>query len=385
MTAILTTSTIYFVACNAGPAAHFIDFANVLSDDRTVHFFAAGQALVKCREESALTSKFTVVPFEIENEKELMQEIARKVGPSHIIITECGHQLMASIHHQLSELKLLTHLAYYDNPEKFVPGGYSTTTRKVVEAAQGIIYGNFTLLSDGIEEFEGAKIDLQDKEIYGIGYYPIHKSTEMRDCRLENQTNVRQKFLSQNHLEEAGQSILVYMGGNNEVYFKQAFPAFLDILEQASEQQDLSNTIILIQQHGGAKKENQDKNLYEQRRSSMNDRYPQIIWSNMDIKNVQILADAVLYYQTSMGPHFVLTENLPVIQIGHQPYIDSLVKNQLCPVATTGEMFLKATHTLKTPVEINENAIDIIKKEVGYKETWKEALKRIITLTESHL
>ncbi len=51
------------------------------------------------------------------------------------------------------------------------------------------------------------------------------------------------------------------------------------------------------------------------------------------------MADAAFYYQTSMGPQFVLA-GIPTVQIAHETYQDILVKNKLSPSVTDVEQFL---------------------------------------------
>ena len=49
-----------------------------------------------------------------------------------------------------------------------------------------------------------------------------------------------------------------------------------------------------------------------------------------------MIADAALYYQTSMGAQFALL-GIRTIQVGHEIYEDILIRNQLAPSVTSAE------------------------------------------------
>ena len=102
-----------------------------------------------------------------------------------------------------------------------------------------------------------------------------------------------------------------------------------------------------------------------------------IILSNWNTDDAQIVADAALYYQTSMGPLFALA-NIPAIQVGHDIYADILVRNNLCQTATTAADFAFALSKLEEHTPVDRA---IILDGLGISADWFERLK--IALSKS--
>lgn len=168
---------------------------------------------------------------------------------------------------------------------------------------------------------------------------------------------------------------MVYFGGNNEEYFTKAFPAFLDLLEEGMVQANFSNLVIVIQQHPGAKKENFDGNKVSAWMSKQNEtlKVPKIIISDFSSDEAQIVADGALYYQTSMGPQFVLA-GIPTIQIGHETFQDILVRNQLSPSVTNVGQLINVIDGLTH--QNKQIPKEIILKGLGIKANWLENLEQ---------
>ena len=183
-----------------------------------------------------------------------------------------------------------------------------------------------------------------------------------------------------NRIQEKGQKVCVYFGGNNEEYFSKAFPAFLSFVLQATQQADLSNTIIVMQQHPGAKIKNQDGRqlaLWLEgvgARSAM----PQIILSDFSADEAQLIADAALYYQTSMAPQFVLA-GIPTIQIGHEIYEDILVKSG---AALTVNSPLELVDALVNFEKTNKPSLRDFLDYLGFKEDWPQRLENELFLRD---
>lgn len=172
--------------------------------------------------------------------------------------------------------------------------------------------------------------------------------------------------------------VLAYFGGNNEEYFKEAFPAFLKILSEAVEQEDLSNYVVVLQQHPVAKVKNIDGLLAQEwiKNHSENPWAPQMIISDKSSDDMQVLADGALYYQTSMGPQFVLA-GLPVAQVGHETYEDVLVRGKLCSSVTSSADFVQSITAMEPKAVTEEQKIQIF-KSMGMNENWFEVLKQVV-------
>ncbi len=353
--------TICFVACHAGPADHFAAFANELqARGGKVEIFASGPALSKLPQAQ---------PFSLEGriEWEVASEIARKCAKAAIVITDVGHPFNISMQKALAqEAPHMIRAAYYDNPEDFVPGGYSETAAKVMQAAEKVFFANahlanLPLLEEPLKEVALAR----DKKI-GLGYYPVEQAESIAKLRKEKGMQIRAELFKAHGLVDRGQKLLVYAGGNNEEYFTKAWPAFLQIFKKAA----LDDVIVILQQHPGAKKENRDGKLAEERGANL--------WiSHLSSPDVQAAADAMLYYQTSMAPQFVLAQ-IPTIQVGHEVYQDILTKNKLCRSATNPEEFLSALKELQTQ---SSAPTECIKESLGIHPDWGSRLaKRALEL-----
>jgi hypothetical protein len=100
---------------------------------------------------------------------------------------------------------------------------------------------------------------------------------------------------------------------------------------------------------------------------------PKVVVSDVSSDDAQIVADAAMYYQTSMGPQFALA-GIPTIQVGHETFEDILVKADLCPSVTDGERLLKEINQLDR-VDIDREAIY---RGLGIKADWFQRLKAAI-------
>lgn len=267
-------------------------------------------------------------------------------------------------------------LAYYDNPEPFVPGGYSSTAAEVMNVAEGVLFANETLAKTKIFSSVGQEIDFSDKKRFGIGYYPVSQAEKIAEKRKSDHETVRSEFLMKNGIQDNGQKVLVYFGGNNEEYFSKAFPAFLSFVAQSSKEINLKNIVIVIQQHPGAKVKNQDGRQVESWLKEFGEQSstPKVILSDISSDNAQVLADAALYYQTSMGPQFVL-EGIPTIQIGHETYEDILVRNRLTSTVTNAIEFVQVIKKLE---EMGTMPQEDLLNSLGIKQDWPDRFEDII-------
>lgn len=350
---LVSPHSVCFIASHGGSADHFATFFEHLSKDhRNIQLFGSGPAVKKFEEKKIRPhGSFSIEGKNPQEEDDLAEQIAKACSLAYIVITDVGNPFDIKIQKALAlHAPKVIRYSYYDNPEPYVPGGYSEVATQVMLASQGIIFANANLA-------ESFPLDL--KKI-GIGYYPISQAEKIAQRRAMEHREARCAFFAKHHLEDKGQKVLVYFGGNNEEYFSRAFPAFLEILKHAMNERDL---VIVLQQHPAAKTLNRDVNQCGSK----------IIISDFNSDEAQVLADVALYYQTSMGPQFILA-GIPTIQIGHEPFQDILVKNGLCPSVTTSHHFLKALDTQHQ----GEIPREIIFNGLGIKENWLEILKHSI-------
>jgi hypothetical protein len=370
----LAISTICFIACHGGPADHFATYAQALTQHGYhVDVYATGPALKKFQERGMQVKSFSLDDLPSEAEDNLADQIARTCSSASVVITDVGHPFNIKMQKALEATKV-THLAYYDNPEPFVPGGYSKIAAEVMQIAQGILFANATLANakiyNGLEE----EIDFGHKKRFGIGYYPVDQAEKISKRRALEQKAARSTLLEKSGIKDENQKVWVYFGGNNDEYFANAFPAFLRFLEEAMEQVDFSKIVIVIQQHPGAKA----KNLDGQRVDEWKEKFahkasaPKLLMSDFSSDEAQVVADAAFYYQTSMGPQFALA-HIPSTQIGHKPYEDILVKNQMAFSVSSADQLIDRAKNLNQGVEKNLQR-DVILNKLGIKPDWFKAL-----------
>jgi hypothetical protein len=358
----LSATVICLIVCHAGPADHFVTFAKKLSEDGyNVQVYASGPALKKLQDRNIeVMTPFSVEGLSQSEEIDLAIQLAKSCSNASVVMTDVGHAFDVTLQKALSvETPQVVRLAYYDNPEPYVPGGYSTVAEKVMQAADKVLFANANLV-------ENLEIKIPLNERVGLGYYPLAQAEKIAARRQEEHALMRSQLFSKYDLKDTGQKIFVYFGGNNDDYFIKAFPAFLSILSEG-----ISDSIVILQQHPGAKSQNIDRLLVE---AWMKETGHKVIISEGTTEDMQVLADAALYYQTSMGPQFVLA-GIPTIQVGHKMFEDILVRGGLCPSVTSASDFVEAARMIK-PEALSEEQRRIILKGLGIRDDWFEVFKR---------
>jgi len=356
----MTPMLIFFIACHGGPAAHFSEFAKEFQwQGHRVEILATGPALEKLAHLGARDFNNSRLDLDDPSSQiNLAETIASLAGQADAVITDVGHPLMAAVHSAIGKrAPQIKRMAYYDNPEPFVPGGYSQTAAKVMAAAEKVLFANQKLVRETLYAAPRSPAPVPFEKRAGIGYYPLEAAKMLAAVRLSRKEIVRRQFLEKQKLSDTGQKILVYFGGNNEAYFDQALPAFLQMLREA--RLDPSQYLVLFQQHPGAKEKNRDLKAVAG--------HPLIV-SDLSSQEAQVFADAALYYQTSMGPHWALA-GIPSIQVGHEPFPDILVRNRLAESAVNVAQFKGALQVLRKPPSPEKLLADL-----GISEYWRQQL-----------
>jgi hypothetical protein len=369
MTAIVAGS-ICCIACHGNSADHFATFAQALSKEGiSVQAFASGPALKRFQDRSVNVIEFSKDPKCIDGE---VARIVEACSTALAVIVDVGDPACIKFMRQLSE-RDIRRIAYYDNPESFVPGGYSTVASQVIECADTILSANSELTR--FESSPGCPISLKDKWVIGLGYYPIEKAEGIKKLRTsERRESSRKAFFKQHDMKDTGQKIVVYFGGNNAEYFD-LFPFFLSMIEKESKRSDLSDLVFVLQQHPGAKlgsnKDGLALDAWEREHEGMA-HVPKFVISKGSTDDAQVYADEGWYHQTSMGPQLVL-EGLPTAQVPG-PYGDILVRNGFAPSIETPEQFHDAI------VRVRRGKYDVpdekeLCKKLGIRPDWVRQLK----------
>jgi hypothetical protein len=375
-----SAAAVCLIVCHGAPADHFATFAeNLPKDVGAIEIYASGPALDKLQERSiAVQFPFSIDKTSPEKEDALAKQIAEACHTAKVVITDVGHPFAIKVQKALArQAPHVPRLAYYENPEPYVPGGYSVVAAEVMQASQGILFANSHLAHAPLFQAPDQAIDLGSRKRVGIGYYPTRQAEKIAARRTEKKPVLRQALFQKNAIADQGQKVLVYFGGNNEEYFSKALPAFLSLLEQGMRQSDFTNLVIILQQHPGAKTKNTDKGMVK----AWIDEYshlpqaPRIIISDSNSDDAQTVADGALYYQTSMSPQFVLA-GIPTIQIGHETYEDVLIRNGLSPSVTTVDQFIGIIDSLNQ--QEKEVPQSVIFEGLGIKKDWLQTLETAI-------
>ncbi len=136
----------------------------------------------------------------------LAKRVAHSVGPANTVITDVGHVLMASVLEAIRHTSPSTkRLAYYENPEPFVPGGYSKTAEKVMAAANKVLFSNANLAKEPLYSAPESLIALPMENRVGIGYYPIESARALESARTLRKEAAKAKFFEERKIQNTGQ------------------------------------------------------------------------------------------------------------------------------------------------------------------------------------
>ncbi len=356
---LMAIPIICYIACHGASSDHFATFIqSKASENVEIRVYAAQD----------MSKKFSEVKriFALNNVDD-SEAIAKECADASLVITDVGHLFSATIHRALEKhAPNARRVAYYDNPESYVPGGYSETAKAVMQAAQVVLFANANLASETLYSSPAVAIDLTAQKKIGLGYYPLAQAELIAEQRTNRQADERAKFLDACQIKDIKQKICVYFGGNNEEYFEKVFPAFLTILDEAAGSEDLSQHLFVLQQHPAAKKSNRDAQQLARLQ------HVKIIVSNVASDIAQIIADQALYYQTSMGPQFVLA-HIPTSQVGHERYDDVLVRNNLIDSITT---YQQLASTL-TSSQMQNIPRELLLSGLGISSEWPKNLSEL--------
>lgn len=367
----MLASTICFVVCHTKSAEDFVVFAEELRwRGHEVVIYAADPATVKLK-------GLGFQEFSIKEGVEVdeARRIARLCNKARVVLADVAHPGFSEAFQKAlkEEAPGVKRYVWYDNRESFVPGGYSATVARVVPLADQVLFANSLLVEKGV--YGGGHESIPLKRARGIGFYDMFQVKSLIQSRENESEKYRLKFFSESKLIDRGQPIFVYMGGNNNAYFDEAFPAFLRCLGESIAKEPSVDSIILIQQHPGAKSKGIEGELIEEWREIYGDdkeRRPQFVISTIPTFEALIIARCVFYYQTSMIDQFMLA-SIPTIQVGKTPYVDIAIRNKLCPFVSTGDELLT---TIKNFSHNNWNHVhEVVRKNLGFCEDWADRLE----------
>lgn len=333
------------VVCHGGPADHFATLLPELQKKGVqLHIHATPGVIEKFKEVDLQVHLLNINNTSL-SEIDVARKLAKECSKVSVLLTDLGNSFEISLQQAFKEYNPhIKRLVYYDNPESYVPGGYSEIADATIQIADRVLFSNSNLTRSPLYINKEKESDVPFDKRFGIGYYPMFRVQEIRKKRLEEKktNSMRLKFFHEHQIQGKDKKLLVYFGGNNDEYYKFAFPAFQKFLANSIERSNLSDLVFVIHQHPAAKNSNRDWNYIKAwvEEIGNNSKAPTIILSQWDSNQMQIIADCALYYQTSMAAQFALS-GIPTMQIGHEIYQDILVKNKAIPSIVNTDDFLE--------------------------------------------
>lgn len=288
-------------------------------------------------------------------------DIATRCIGANSVVAEVGDPFCKDILSELAEVDpSVKRIIYYDNPEEYVPGGYSKTYDAIAnQKVDAIFFANEHL----------AKLEKRAPS-YGVGYYLLEKVEDINKLQ-ERKSELKQQFFEAHALQGDYENILLYIGGANKVYYDSAFPHFLSILLSLGKDIKMQKTLVILQQHP---RSGVEKLVYDDCEKVFKEKGIHLCLSTSPILEVAAFATTTLYYQTSLAPCLALA-GIPLIQIGHESYEDCLVKSKMVPFIHTKEQLL----SVLSQDQKNNYDPALILKNVGYNANWK---KRFVSFLE---
>jgi hypothetical protein len=377
-----TSASLICIACHANSAEHFASFKLANPQANIKIYSATGSTLKKF--ETRLVEVAYTFPVDQPSQEEA-EKIAKTCQTAFCVITDVGYLFSVEIQKALLiHAEKVRRVAYYDNPEPFIPG-YSKNASETIELAHDILLANPNLYKQGIFSKKDQLIPLDTKKIFAVGYYHKDYFTQIALKRRTSKEDLTRNFLFEHGLYQGHKrKLFFYFGGSNTPYYEKAFPAFINFIGEAQKSKlDLRDYIFVIQKHLQAKEQKKEEQIIakaiKERRLDHNN--PPIVISKFSQAKAQVVADAAFYYQSPQGPQFALEGIQPIFQIGHKKYEDILVRNGIISSITTPQEFIYAFQ------QLNENPPEPYDKQkilnlLGYNKHWnKEFLKAIFPMT----
>lgn len=375
---------ICLIAEHPGASNHFKAFIAPLERSGAVVTVLAGKNVVALFDSHA---SIRTVPYDPAAGAESLRDLLHKVADkAALILSDVAASRWTE---PLRELKMsgreFTHFVYYDNPDPYVPGGYSKTAGAVIPTADKVLFANARLQELPVYSEPGVAIRMPKGKRYGIGYYPTEGAETLKALRAEMRDELRSQLFAALNFTDKHDKIITYIGGANEEYLDKALPRFLSMVAAIANEKHhpLYRTVIVFQQHprmrGG---ENLDRYYIDglKRLGVLSDTAPIIWFSTFKTEEALALADLVLYHQSSMVPQVALS-GIPAAQVA----------DRLNPDAATdsGVPFINSVKELESLLlklrkggapTLDAEGMERLKERLGTRADWQERLTRSLGL-----
>lgn len=333
VSALYADKSVGFFAFSPNSAKHFRAFSQALAEQGvSSELFFANQVGLSLQEKEH--------QFSEEEGLDALQQIVENFPEISSIVTDFAHPLAKDVHQVFYTQKPdVLRCVYYDNPETYVPGGYSEHFEEICQGpVQKILFANANLLEKSIGGKENKPMDLSVKNRCSIGFYPLDMLHSIERYKAHELSKKRNNLFQSVQILEPPQKVFVYVGGANEYFFDQAWPFFLSLLETMNVK-DAKKIVIFYQRHPRASFEkDRDLQTLESWKKSHLEIAPILQVSTLPTDEILALADGVFYSQTSMGPIFILA-GLKTAQINPEPFDDILVRSRISPCICSPDSF----------------------------------------------
>jgi hypothetical protein len=187
---IQTLACINLIACHGASGDHFAVFTEkLLRESYEVRIFASEHAAKKFQDRKIeIFQTFIAENLSEEEADKLALEIVKNCIGS-VALTDVGNRFDLTLQKKLAEeTPDILRLAYYDNPEPYVPGGHSEVALEVMKAAQRVFFANANL-----ENEKSPLLDVPMEKRIGLGYYPTAQAEKVAKRRAEESKIKREK------------------------------------------------------------------------------------------------------------------------------------------------------------------------------------------------
>ncbi len=340
-----------FVSMHSLPAEHFMVFESVLKKNSiSTQMIMGGVAKRALGSRKPDFDMDILTGMEI---KEFSNEVAKICECVNIIFVGMGHQFAGHFLEAITRLYGDTKrvILYYENPEIFVPGGYSELAQAAVSIGKPreIAFANKNLAKEEISVCEG----LEGVKKLGLGYYPMHDIEILKKLRTERVVDEKRSW--------------IYLAGAeiNIDYINKALPSFIKMLSEISFEENPTTLVFRKHPRSSGSDWKRVEALERPGLTILLDEDPILL-------NTLSAANYAFYYQTSLSPLLVLGGVNP-IQVGHEVYHETLVDKGVIPVALNA---VELQAILDSPKK--EVAEEIVYDAIGYDPLWENRLLAIV-------
>jgi hypothetical protein len=290
------------------------------------------------------------------------------MGPNAKIIVDIDDLIIRELLTQMRQKRPhLQRYIYYDSPESYVPGGYSSTANKIIPLAQSILFANANLARYPLYFKPNIPIQTQTLNGYPIGYHPLQHAEKLKQLRTPQ---ARYNLLNALGLpSSSSQKILVYAGESSDLYYYSAFPAFITMLNELSKSKDLSSWTVILQQDPKAAYQNIDANQLLEWKKRAGFKSPQVFISPVSFDQAFAAADVALCHEMPQDLQLLLAA-IPTIQVAYDSGDTLATRLQLVSNVNDAKALFSAVEDFS--IQPSRYSLEDLHSKLGIEKNWQE-------------